>query len=72
MDFYFAYKIQKDIEKIHYNLKNKNIKNKNIKNNVNLNNRAQNLNNENKDKCKCCYICGQNQYWCICEIIMTG
>ena len=65
MDFYFAYKIQKDLDNIRYNLKNKN-----IKKNVNLNNR--NLNNENKDRCKCCHICGQNKYWCVCEIIMTG
>ena len=29
----------------------------------------KNINFRNKD---ICHLCGQNKYWCVCEIIMTG
>ena len=62
MDFYISYKMEKNLDNIRkkFNLKENTIKNK-IHNN-----------NSDKKRCKCCRICGQNEYWCICEIIMTG
>lgn len=66
MDIYISYKMEKDLDNIRkkFNLKNNTIKNK-IHNN-------DNSDNSDKKRCKCCRICGQNEYWCICEIIMTG
>ena len=65
MDFYISYKMVKDLDNIRkkYNLMEITIEDK-IYNNNN--------NNSDKKRCKCCNVCGQNEYWCVCEIIMTG